>query len=254
MKVEVQFRTIAMDFWASLDHKLHYKKEYEKHQLVETRLKKCAETIHMSAGMECLSTLCYLERDGKYLMLHRTVKKNDVNKDKWIGVGGHFEDGESPEECVLREVKEETGYTLTSFRYRGLITFLSGDGVTEYISLFTADGFMGEPIACDEGQLEWVSKEKVWGLNIWEGDKIFFRLLDERCPFLSLKLAYDGYSRLVSAALNGQQLETLKFFCRREARTRMPIRAAMTPPLRDMFRRERISWLRQSGSLRRSWG
>lgn len=156
--------------------------------------------------MKNLSTLCYLQRDGAYLMLHRTVKKNDVNKDKWIGVGGHFEEGESPEECLLREVKEETGYTLTSFRFRGLVTFLSGDGVTEYMSLFTADGFEGEPIPCDEGELEWVPREKIPELNIWEGDKLFFRLLEEEIPFFSLKLVYDGQGGLVEAQLNGKRL------------------------------------------------
>lgn len=160
-------------------------------------------------AMKNFSTLCYIQKDGAYLMLHRTVKKNDVNKDKWIGVGGHFELGESPEECVLREVKEETGYTLTSYQYRGLVTFVSGDGVTEYMSLFTADGFEGEEIPCDEGQLEWVEIEKVWDLNIWEGDKIFFRLIDENAPFFSLKLVYDGNSGLVSAALNGRPMELL---------------------------------------------
>lgn len=154
-----------------------------------------------------LSTLCYIEQDGRYLMLHRTVKKNDVNKDKWIGVGGHFEQDESPEECLLREVWEETGYTLTSYRYRGLITFVSGNGVTEYMSLFTADGFIGEPIPCDEGELEWVDIEDVWNLNIWEGDKIFFRLMDEEEDFFSLKLVYDGHDKLVSAALNGKRME-----------------------------------------------
>lgn len=154
-----------------------------------------------------LSTLCYLKRDGKYLMLHRTVKKNDVNKDKWIGVGGHFEEGESPEECVVREVREETGYTLTSYRYRGIVTFVSGDGVTEYMSLFTADGFEGEPAACDEGVLEWVPIEKVQELNIWEGDKIFFRLLEENAPFFSLKLVYDKGGGLAEAVLNGQPLK-----------------------------------------------
>lgn len=159
--------------------------------------------------MTSLSTVCYIERDGCWLMLHRTVKKNDVNKDKWIGVGGHFEADESPEECVLREVKEETGYTLTSCRFRGLITFVSGDGVTEYMSLFTADAFTGESVPCDEGELEWVPAEKVWGLNIWEGDKIFFRLLDEGKPFFSLKLVYDGGGILVSAALNGRPMELL---------------------------------------------
>jgi len=156
--------------------------------------------------MKNFSTLCYLERDGKYLMLHRTVKKHDVNKDKWIGVGGHFEEGESPEECVVREVKEETGFTLTSFAYRGLVTFVSGDGVTEYMSLFTADGFEGEMTACDEGELEWVPVEKIQDLNLWEGDKIFFCLLKEQAPFFSLKLVYDGHGHLENAKLNGQDL------------------------------------------------
>jgi 8-oxo-dGTP diphosphatase len=148
-----------------------------------------------------------MEKDGKYLMLHRTVKKNDVNKDKWIGVGGHFEADESPEECLLREVREETGYRLTSWRFRGIVTFVSGDGVTEYMHLFTADGFEGEPSACDEGQLEWVDIARVWKLNIWEGDKIFFRLIDEDEPFFSLKLVYDGKGCLVSAVLNGEPME-----------------------------------------------
>ena len=154
--------------------------------------------------MAKLSTLCYIERDGKYLMLHRTVKKNDVNKDKWIGVGGHFEADESPEECLLREVKEETGYTLTSYRYRGLVTFVSGNGVTEYMSLFTADGFEGDPIPCDEGELAWVDMDQVEELNIWEGDKIFFRLMEEECDFFSLKLVYDGQDQLISVSLNGK--------------------------------------------------
>lgn len=154
-----------------------------------------------------LSTLCYMEKDGKYLMLHRTVKKHDVNKDKWIGVGGHFEVDESPEECLLREVREETGYRLTSWRFRGIVTFVSGDGVTEYMHLFTADGFEGQPIECDEGQLEWVDIAQVWKLNIWEGDKIFFRLIDENVPFFSLKLVYNGSGGLVSASLNGEPME-----------------------------------------------
>ena len=154
-----------------------------------------------------LSTLCYIEKDHKYLMLHRVVKKNDVNKDKWIGVGGHFEEGESPEECVLREVKEETGYTLTSYRYRGLVTFVFADVEMEYMSLFTADDFEGEPIPCNEGVLEWVDIEDVWKLNLWEGDKIFFRLLDEDAPFFSLKLVYNLQGQLEYAALNGKQME-----------------------------------------------
>ncbi len=156
-----------------------------------------------------LSTLCYIERDGKYLMLHRTVKEHDINKDKWIGVGGHFEEGESPEECLLREVWEETGYRLTSYAYRGIVTFLSGNGEIEYMSLFTADGFTGEPIPCDEGELAWVDKADVWNLNIWEGDKIFFRLLEENETFFSLKLVYDGDGGLVKAALNGREMELL---------------------------------------------
>ena len=139
-----------------------------------------------------LSTLCYIEREDQYLMLHRVVKKNDVNRDKWIGVGGHFEQDESPEECLLREVREETGYTLTSYRFRGIVTFVSGDGVTEYMHLFTADGFEGTPVECMEGVLEWVPK-----------NKIFFRLLNQEEPFFSLKLVYDGKSGLVGAALNG---------------------------------------------------
>lgn len=156
-----------------------------------------------------LSTLCYIEQDNKYLMLHRTTKENDINKDKWIGVGGHFEEGESPEECLLREVREETGYHLTSYRYRGIVTFLSGSGEIEYMSLFTADGATGDPIPCDEGELAWVEKSAVWDLNIWEGDKIFFRLLDEELPFFSLKLVYDGAGGLVRAVLNGREMELL---------------------------------------------
>ena len=158
-------------------------------------------------AMTRLSTLCYIEQDGKYLMLHRTVKKEDVNKDKWIGVGGHFERNESPEECLLREVWEETGYTLTSWQYRGIVTFIYGEDTTEYMSLYTADGFTGEPHPCDEGQLEWVDKEEVLRLNIWEGDKIFFRLLNEGRPFFSLKLVYDRTDTLLEAALDGRPLE-----------------------------------------------
>ena len=157
--------------------------------------------------MVSLCTLCYIERDGQYLMLHRTADENDFNKDKWLGVGGHFEADESPEDCVLREVKEETGYTLTSWRYRGLVTFVSGSGVTEYMSLFTADGFTGEAIACDEGDLEWVDKMKVPDLNLWEGDLLFFHLLDAEIPFFSLKLVYDGEEHLTDAVLNGVPMD-----------------------------------------------
>lgn len=155
-----------------------------------------------------LSTLCYIEKDNQYLMLHRVKKEHDINKDKWIGIGGHFEVNESPEDCLLREVKEETGYTLTSYRYRGLVTFISGNGVTEYMSLFTADGFEGDPIVCNEGNLEWVEKSQVYSLNIWEGDKIFLRLLEEEHPFFSLKLVYNGGDQLIEAVLDGKKIIT----------------------------------------------
>lgn len=153
-----------------------------------------------------MTTLCYIERDGAYLMLHRVSKKHDVNKDKWIGVGGHFEGEESPEECLLREVKEETGLTLTSWKFRGLVTFIARGWDQEYMCLYTADKYEGEMLPCSEGVLEWVKKEEVLSLNLWEGDKIFFRLLNDNAPFFSLKLAYDG-DRLAEAALDGRQLE-----------------------------------------------
>lgn len=159
--------------------------------------------------MFSLCTLCYIERDNKYLMLHRVVKKHDINHDKWIGVGGHFEADESPEDCLLREVKEETGYTLASWRFRGIVTFISGDGCTEYMHLYTADQWTGEAIPCDEGVLEWVDKKEVWNLELWEGDRIFFRLLDENIPFFSLKLAYNGSGVLRDAVLNGRPMELL---------------------------------------------
>ena len=152
-----------------------------------------------------LTTLCYIEKDGKYLMLHRVKKENDVNKDKWIGIGGHFEEGESPEECLLREVKEETGLTLTSYRLRGIVTFVSDRWVTEYMFLYTADDFTGKMSPCDEGTLEWVPKKELSRLNLWEGDKIFLKLLAEDAPFFSLKLSYEG-DDLVFAALDGKEL------------------------------------------------
>ena len=152
-------------------------------------------------------TLCYLENDrDEYLMLHRVKKKNDVNQDKWIGVGGKFEANESPEECLLREVWEETGLTLTDYRLRGIITFVSTGWETEYIYLYTATGWTGEMVRdCNEGDLEWVAKSAVEELPIWEGDKIFFRLLEEDRPFFSLKLSYEG-DTLVYAALDGKEL------------------------------------------------
>lgn len=149
-----------------------------------------------------LTTLCYLEQNDQYLMLHRISKKNDVNKDKWIGIGGKFEFGESPEDCLLREAKEETGYTLTSYKLRGIVTFLFNDEEAEYMFLYTADGFDGEQTLCSEGTLEWVKKSEVDKLNLWVGDKIFFKLMDEGSKFFSLKLHYRGDS-LEEAVLDG---------------------------------------------------
>ena len=149
-----------------------------------------------------LTTLCYIERDDCYLMLHRVSKKNDINKDKWIGIGGHFEDDESPEECLLREAREETGLTLTSWRLRGIVTFISDRWQTEYMFLYTADGFTGDLISCDEGKLEWIHKDRIFSLNLWEGDKIFHELIFQDRPFFSLKLSYVG-DELVEAVLDG---------------------------------------------------
>ena len=152
-----------------------------------------------------LTTLCYLEKDGKYLMLHRVKKKNDINKDKWIGIGGHFEGLESPEECLLRETREETGLQLMSWQFRGIVTFITDMNFVEYMCLYTADAWEGTLSECDEGNLEWVRKEDVYGLPIWEGDRIFFRLLEERREFFSLRLRYEG-DRLVEAVLDGKNI------------------------------------------------
>lgn len=138
------------------------------------------------------TTLCYIEKDDKYLMLHRTKKKVDINKDKWIGVGGKFEENESPEECLLREVKEETGFTLTDYQLRGIVTFISDQWVNESMYLFTATGFTGEMIQCEEGELVWVEKDKLFDLHLWEGDKIFLDLLQNESGFFTLKLVYHG--------------------------------------------------------------
>lgn len=153
-----------------------------------------------------LSTLCYLEQGDAYLMLHRVKKEHDANHDKWIGVGGKFEDGESPEDCILRECFEETGLTLTDYRYRGLITFVNTEWPTEYMHLFTATGWEGTPHPCDEGELAWIKKSDLLSLPIWEGDKIFLRLLDTDEPFFSLKLCYEG-DVLKDAVLNGKIMD-----------------------------------------------
>ena len=156
---------------------------------------------------KCNSSLIYLENSrGEYLMLHRVKKKNDINHDKWIGVGGGFEHGESPEECALRETREETGLTLTDCRFRGIVTFDCEGQETLYMHLFTASGWTGELTDCDEGELEWMPKEKVYDLPIREGDKIFFRLLEQERPFFSLKLSYDRGDVLRRAVLDGEEL------------------------------------------------
>lgn len=150
-----------------------------------------------------LSTLCYIEKEGQYLLLHRIKKENDVNRDKWIGVGGKFLEGESPEECLLREVKEETGLTLTRWRFRGIVTFVCPPWPVEYMHLYTADGFEGEVGECDEGVLEWVDKQKVCDLPIWEGDRLFLARLATDAPPFSLKLVYEG-DRLVEYTFFGE--------------------------------------------------
>lgn len=147
-----------------------------------------------------LTTLCYIEKDDKYLMLHRVKKENDLNHDKWVGVGGKFEPDETPEECMLREVREETGLTLTKYRFRAILTFLSDEWETEYIHLYTASEFTGTLLECDEGNLEWIPKSEIDKLKLWEGDKIFFKLLRETKDFFSLKLRYEG-EKLVETKL-----------------------------------------------------
>ena len=155
-----------------------------------------------------LTTLCYLEKNDSYLLLHRIKKQNDINKDKWIGVGGHFEDFESPDECLVREVFEETGLKLNSYQFRGIVTFVShdsGEKMYEYMCLYTSSDFSGNMIDCDEGKLEWVKKADMKKLNFWEGDYIFLNLIEKNEPFFSLKLEYKNGS-LEKAILNGKPL------------------------------------------------
>ncbi|MGI6029137.1 MAG: NUDIX hydrolase [Candidatus Heteroscillospira sp.] len=153
-----------------------------------------------------LTSLCYIERGGEYLMLHRVTKKNDCNQDKWIGVGGKFEADESPFECVRREALEETGLHLEEPRFRGIVTFVSDKWETEYMHLFTCSRFSGEEHPCSEGVLEWIPKNRLQELTLWDGDLIFLRMLEEDRPFFDLKLVYEG-EKLVSAMLDGEELK-----------------------------------------------
>ncbi len=148
------------------------------------------------------TTLCYIRRGDRVLMLHRTRKQNDENEGKWIGVGGKLEENESPDECLLREVREETGLRLTGWRYRAVVTFVSDRWEGEYMHLFTADGFEGELTPCPEGELAWIPLDRIAELPQWEGDRIFLSLLNADAPFFSLKLCYEG-DRLVRAVLDG---------------------------------------------------
>ncbi|MBO5953178.1 MAG: 8-oxo-dGTP diphosphatase [Oscillospiraceae bacterium] len=150
------------------------------------------------------TTLCYITRDDQVLMLHRVKKQNDINKDKWIGIGGKLEHGESPDECLLREAREETGLTLTGWRMRGIVTFCQGD-TAESMYLFTCDSFTGSLKACDEGELQWVSRDFLDSLPQWEGDRIFLKLLWQDSPFFLLKLCYEE-DRLCRAVLDGREL------------------------------------------------
>ena len=151
------------------------------------------------------SSLCYIEKDGAYLMMHRTKKEVDENSGKWIGIGGGFEEGETPDECAAREIKEETGLTVRDLAYRGIVTFVSDEWGTEYMHLFTSSSFTGELTECDEGDLEWIDKNRICDLTLWEGDRVFLDLLAKDAPFFSLKLVYKG-EKLILTKLNGKRL------------------------------------------------
>ena len=151
------------------------------------------------------TSLCYIEKDGKYLMLHRVKKENDVNRDKWIGVGGKFEALETPKECAAREIFEETGLVAKNLAYRGIVNFVCPPYESEDMHLFTTSDFSGELKECDEGRLEWVDKSRLSELNLWEGDYIFLDLLNKNEPFFKLKLTYDG-NKLIEAVLNGERI------------------------------------------------
>ncbi len=149
-----------------------------------------------------LTTICYIEKDDKYLMLHRTKKENDQSHDKWLGVGGKFEENESPDECVVREVKEETGLNLLSYRLRGVMTFVSDMWETEYMFIYTADKFAGKLTECDEGELLWIEKSKILDLKLWEGDILFLKKLMEDCGFFTIKVQYQGEKLICATEKN----------------------------------------------------
>lgn len=151
-----------------------------------------------------LTTLCYIQTNDSYLLLHRTKKENDINHDKWIGIGGHFEYGESPEECLLREAKEETGLTLKNFKLHGIVTFVSNNDPAEYMFLYSATEFEGNLIECNEGQLEWIKKSDYLKLDLWEGDPIFLKMMEEDRPFFSLKFIYEN-GKLIHKYLDGKE-------------------------------------------------
>ncbi len=151
------------------------------------------------------TTLCYIEKDGKYLMLHRVKKQHDVNRDKWIGIGGHIEPNETADECILREAREETGLTLTSFIKCGEILFDSAPWPEEMMHLYYADGFTGELTDCNEGELVWLDKARLKELPAWEGDFIFLELMERRAPYFEMELHYNG-EKLDRAILNGAPL------------------------------------------------
>jgi len=155
---------------------------------------------------EC-TTVGYLQKGEDILMLYRNAKENDINEGKWIGVGGHIENGESPDECFIRETYEETGFKINTCKYRGIITFVYEDKLTEFVSVFTSDDFCGEQKQCDEGKLKWIRKNDIYNLNVWEGDKIFFKLIEDNEEFFSLKLEYTKEDKLKSAKLNGKNME-----------------------------------------------
>lgn len=168
--------------------------------------RKIMQLIFRLFGMR-QTTLCYLEQGNDYLMLHRVKKKEDASHDKWIGVGGKCESDESPDECMIREVKEETGFDVLHWHYRGIVTFVSDIWPCEYMHLFTCDQWEGEQITCNEGDLEWIDKEALFNLTLWEGDRIFLKLLmNPDQPFFSLKLVYQG-DDLVSAKLDGAPID-----------------------------------------------